>query len=124
MASHIEFGKKGEKLAKQYLDNKGFSVLRENWRFHHKEIDIICKEGTTLVFIEVKTRSDDFFQKPYESVENKKQCFLIEAAEAFIEEYTDFTELRFDIISIVYKPNTEPVIEHIIDAFSPGINHS
>jgi putative endonuclease len=124
MATHIEFGKKGEDLAKQYLDNKGYSILKENWRFHHKEVDIICKEGTTLVFIEVKTRSDDFFQKPYEAVEIRKQQFLIEAAEAFIEEYTDFTELRFDIISIVQKPNTEPEIEHITDAFLPDINHS
>jgi putative endonuclease len=124
MASHIDLGKKGEGIARQHLENKGYLILKENWRFRHKEVDIICKDGTTLVFVEVKTRSDDYFQKPFEAVENRKQNFLIEAAESFIEDYDDFTEVRFDIISIVQHPNAKPLIEHIIDAFLPGINHT
>jgi putative endonuclease len=123
MAQHNQLGKKGEMIAKQYLENIGYRILHENWRFRHKEIDLICKENAILVFVEVKTRSADFFQKPYESVDTKKQEFLIEAAEAFIESYTEFSELRFDVISIVQRPNQSPIIEHIREAFIPTINN-
>lgn len=123
MASHLDFGKSGEKIARQYLENKGYRILKTNWRFSHKEVDIICKTGTTLVIAEVKTRSDDYFQQPFEAVQNQKQKHLIEAAEAFIEEYSDFKEIRYDIISIVKRNNSTPEIEHIKDAFIPGIDN-
>lgn len=123
MASHIDFGKNGEQMSRQFLENKGYAILEINWRFQHKEIDLICKDGNTLVFVEVKTRSGDYFQKPYEAVETKKQKLLIEAAEAFIVEFTDFIEIRFDIISIVQKPHSSAIIEHIINAFSPGLDN-
>lgn len=121
-SAHIELGKEGELIARQYLENKGYSVLQINWRHKHKEIDLVCKDKTFLVFVEVKTRKNDFFQKPYEAVELKKQKLLVEAAEAFIIEYKDFNEIRFDIISIVYNNNTLQSIEHIKEAFFPQIN--
>ena len=122
MALHIELGKNGENIAKQFLENVGYLILEENWRHLHKEIDIICKDESTLVFVEVKTRSGDFFQKPHEAVDLKKQLLLIDAAEAFIENYTDFNEIRFDIISILYNTNKMPIVEHIKEAFSPELN--
>lgn len=121
MASHLDFGKTGEQISRQYLENKGYAILKENWRFEHKEVDLICKDGNILVFVEVKTRSGDYFQQPYEAVEKKKQKLLIDAAEAFIQEFTDFDEIRFDIISIVQKPNSDAEIEHIINAFTPDL---
>jgi putative endonuclease len=123
MASHLDFGKKGEQMSRQFLESKGYAILKENWRFKHKEVDLICKDENILVFVEVKTRSGDYFQKPYEAVETKKQKLLIEAAEAFILEFSDFTEIRFDIVSIVQKPNATAEIEHIINAFTPGLDH-
>ena len=123
MASNKDFGNSGENLARQFLENKGYQILKTNWRFRHKEIDLICKIGKTLVIVEVKTRSDDYFQQPFEAVENQKQNNLIEAAEAFLENYSEFEEIRFDIVSIVLKKNTEPVIEHIEEAFIPGIDN-
>ncbi len=119
---HIELGKEGEKFAKQFLENNEYTVLVTNWRFRHKEIDIICKHENMLVFIEVKTRTTDFFQKPYDAVEIKKQKLLIDAAEAFVIEYNDFNEIRFDIISIVYNNSQVKSIEHIKEAFLPQIN--
>jgi putative endonuclease len=122
LSSHIELGKEGEKNAKQFLENNGYTVLETNWRFRHKEIDIVCKYENLLVFVEVKTRTNDFFQKPYDAVEIKKQKLLIDAAEAFVLEYDNFSEIRFDIISIVYNNNQVQSIEHIKEAFLPQIN--
>lgn len=122
MASHIDFGKNGEQISRQFLESKGYAILKENWRFEHKEVDLICKDGNTLVFVEVKTRSGNYFQQPYEAVEIRKQKLLIEAAEAFILEFSDFDEIRFDIISILQKPNSSAKIEHIINAFTPGLD--
>lgn len=119
---HIELGKTGEIIAKQFLESNGHTVIEINWRFRHKEIDIICKDKNSLIFVEVKTRACDYFQKPYEAVEIKKQKLLIDAAEAFIIDYTDFLEIRFDIISIVYNNNKLQSIEHIKEAFIPGVN--
>ncbi len=122
MKEHIKLGMEGEKIALQYLENKNYMILSKNWRNKHKEIDLICKDNSTLVFVEVKTRTGDFFQKPYEAVENKKQNLLAEAAEAFINEYNDFEELRFDVLSIVFDKNGLKKIEHIKEAFIPGLN--
>lgn len=122
MATHNDLGKTGENLAKEFLVNKGFKILKENWRFKHKEIDLVCKDGDDLIFVEVKTRSDDFFQQPYEAVEYNKINFMVEAAEAFIEKYEDFAEIRYDIVSIVLKKGAKPSVEHIVDAFIPGVD--
>ncbi len=122
MASHIDLGKSGEKIARQFLESKGYCILKVNWRHSHKEVDIICKKEKILVIAEVKTRSDDYFQQPFEAVETKKQNLLVEAAEAFIETYTDFEEVRYDIISIVKRKDSEPEIEHIKEAFIPGVD--
>lgn len=121
-SSHIELGKKGEIIARQFIEDNGYTVLAVNWRFRHKEIDIICKYENYIVFVEVKTRTSDFFQKPYDAVEIKKQKLLIDAAEEYINEYNDFKEIRFDIISIIYNNNKVQSIEHIKEAFFPGIN--
>ncbi len=122
MTAHIELGIEGEKIAAQYLENKGYVILFKNWRFKHKEVDIICKDKSALVFVEVKTRTTDYFQKPYEAVENKKQKLLADAAEAFVSEYTNFEELRFDVVSIIIDKGEIKDIEHIKEAFIPGLN--
>ena len=122
MKSKIEIGFEGEKIAGQYLENKGYIVLYKNWRFKHKEVDIICKDKSTLVFVEVKTRTSDYFQKPYQAVQINKQNLLADAAEAFICDYTDFDDLRFDIVSIIFEKNIVKEVEHIKEAFIPGLN--
>lgn len=115
---HLDTGKKGESIAVQFLIEKGYQILKTRWTFKHKEIDIIAKLENILVVVEVKTRSNENLIQPEESVDHKKQCFLFEATEAFIEQYTDFTEIRFDIIAIVLK-QSEYTIFHIENAFEP-----
>jgi len=109
-------GKKGEDLALQYLLKKGYTLLEKNWRFHHKEVDIIAADGHDLVFVEVKTRSSEWFGAPEEAVDTKKQRYLIAAAEAYIRSRNNDTNIRFDVVSIMLKPGYQS-IDHIMDAF-------
>jgi len=58
MATHNITGKEGEAFARQYLEDKGYRILHCNWRYRHKELDIVASDGKELVVVEVKTRSD------------------------------------------------------------------
>ncbi len=118
MAEHNDFGKLGEEIAANYLEGKGYEIVERNWRNTHKEIDIIAKEGETLVMVEVKTRQTDEYGNPDIAVTKKKQRLLIAAANAYLFKNKLDVETRFDIISIIFKDG-EPVIEHIEDAFLP-----
>jgi putative endonuclease len=120
MARHNKLGTEGEQLAIPYLKEKGYTILAVNWRFGKKEIDIIAQYQKTIVIVEVKTRSSDYFGRPEESVNSVKQKFLIAAANKFLEEINFEAEVRYDIVSII-KSSTNTKIEHIEDAFFPLI---
>jgi len=115
-----EFGNQGEKLALNFLSEQGYHIKATNWYYKHKEIDIIAEKGDVLSIIEVKTRSSDFNEAPDELVPRKKQRFLIEAAEAFINQYDVELETRFDVVFIFYQ-NGKPNLQHITEAFEPHL---
>lgn len=112
---HLETGRYGEEMALQYLKEKGHLVLARNWRFGKGELDLITRDEQFIIITEVKTRTNDKYGSPHEDVNETKQALLEETAEAYVLENNIDLELRFDIISIVLKPNL--VIEHIEDAF-------
>jgi putative endonuclease len=116
MNARTALGKKGEDLTVQYLLKKGYTLLERNWRFRHKEVDIIATDGHDLVFVEVKTRSSEWFGTPEEAVDDKKQRYLMDAAEAFIRIRKLDTNIRFDVVSIILKPGYQS-IDHIEEAF-------
>ena len=118
MADHNEIGLKGEKIAAEYLKKNGYKIIATNWRHRYKEVDIIARDGDELVIVEVKLRSTDYYGDPSESVTLKKQRFLIEAAEAYVDTVDDEPEVRFDVISIIAAKNGYK-FEHITDAFCP-----
>lgn len=72
MAWHNETGKTGEKLAADWLEKKGFTILEKNWRHKRLEVDIIAEKDNLLHFIEVKSRSSQNYGLPEESVSLKK----------------------------------------------------
>lgn len=119
MAEHNITGVKGEELALEYLLKKGYILVEKSWRFKHKEVDIIMKDEDVLVFVEVKTRSDDYFGNPEEFVNKRKQKYLIQAAEYFIESIGFEGQSRFDIISVLILPENDIKIEHFKEAFYP-----
>lgn len=116
MARHNETGKEGEQLAVEYLAGKGYDIIERNWRFKKNEIDIIAREGDVLVFVEVKTRHENYLVEPELSVSKKQQRAIITAANAYIVEKDIDCEARFDIISIVISSEGTN-IKHIDEAF-------
>ena len=116
MSWNNQLGNEGEELAIEYLQHLKYIILETNWRYKHQEVDIIAINEPFIVFIEVKTRSNNAFGLPYEAVSEKKQKLLIDAAEKYIEQKDIFKEVRFDIISIERKENKYHV-DHMQDAF-------
>lgn len=117
MSKHNELGKKGEKIAVDFLKKKGHKILACNFRFEHKEIDIISAVNELLVFSEVKTRSSVHFGFPEEAVTLAKQVHLKEAAAFYVQEHPDFRQCRFDVISILITNGRITQIRHYEDAF-------
>ncbi|MFC2087944.1 YraN family protein [Bacteroidota bacterium] len=122
MKDHTTFGKKGEEIAREILANKGLSIVKTNWQYKHKEIDIIAENKDFIIIVEVKTRSGPIKQNLQEIITRKKQKFLIEAANAYIKEVNSDKEIRFDVILIIYLYN-KTQIEHIENAFSPQVRN-
>ena len=116
MVSNISRGKSGEKLAKDYLITKGYSILETNYRNKIGEIDIIAKDKDILVFIEVKTRTSTDYGYAFEAVDFRKQRKIINTSMVYVKykNYVD-TQLRYDIIE-VYMTNVIK-INHLDNAF-------
>ena len=109
---------KGEEIAVRYLKKKGYEICDRNWRFMHKEIDIIARDKNCLVVVEVKTRRGRKFHDPVEDITRKKQSFLIVAAEEYLIKNRQDMDIRFDIV-IVFMEKNRTEVEHIKDAFHP-----
>lgn len=108
-------GSKGEELALKYLKRKGFRILHRNFRTPLGEIDIIAEDRQTLVFIEVKTRSDDSFGLPFEAVDSRKKERMKRIALLYLKNLGKERPVRFDVISVEIKDSNR--IDHIIEAF-------
>ena len=120
MAEHNILGNKGENIAVRYLAGEGLVVLECNWRSGRKEIDIIAKEQDVLVFIEVKSRRNENYGDARDAVTPRKMRNIISAADAYIKKHKIDNAVRFDIVTIVGNGDSHK-IEHIRDAFYPGI---
>ena len=114
MASHNQTGATGEILAGKYFEEKGFSILHQNWRHKHWEIDIIAARNNTLHFIEVKTRRTKNFGLPEDNVTNKKIKNLINAAEEYLHQYPKWEKIQFDVLAISILKN-KPVEYFLIE---------
>lgn len=129
----MEKGKDAESLAASWLEKRGLVVLERNWRCHHLEIDIIA-EGPMLSaqtslpvnnpqrflhIVEVRSRADNSLVEPDLTVDDKKQKFLINAADAYIRSHRIHLETIFDIIGI-RTSDTGESISFRPDAFRPG----
>lgn len=118
MGNRQTLGKMGEEVAANYLQKQGYQILDRNYRCSFGEIDIIARENNELVFIEVKTRTSIEFGLPQESVTKKKQLRIRKIAIHYLNNiHPGFSELRFDVVSILIQGNKAPKIEIIKNAF-------
>lgn len=123
MAQHNDLGRWGEEVAAKYLEQQGWYIRHRDWRYKHTDIDIVCidEDDTTLVFVEVKTRSTADYGRPSEAVDADKRRNIINAASAYKRMCRKENRMvRYDIIAITGSPysTTAPQIEHIEDAFN------
>jgi putative endonuclease len=110
-------GREGEALAEGYLKKKGYKVLERNYRCPMGEVDLIALDGRVVVFVEVKTRSDDRFGAPLEAVHRHKQKKMTQTALFFLSQYgLHEREARFDVVAIS-RHNQQSSIEHVTNAF-------
>lgn len=116
MALHNDIGVQGELLAFTHLVSEGYAVLEKNWRFKRDELDIIAKKDGVLVFVEVKTRTNDFAGDPVSAVSLSKQKRIIRTAGEFVKTYDEYKDIRFDIIGIITN-SKETKVDHLKDAF-------
>jgi putative endonuclease len=116
MAQHNELGNWGEDMAVEFLVDKGYEIKERNWRFKKAEVDIIATMENTLVAVEVKTRSTDYFGNPQDFIKPKKIKLLVKAVDEYVNRNDLDVEVRFDVIAII-KTENEVKIEHLEDAF-------
>ena len=116
-----KFGKNGENIATNYLQNKGYIIRDRNWRFHRIELDIIAETEVYLVVVEVKTRRNDTFCHPSSAVNHSKIKHIVNATQAYVFKHNIHKDIRFDIISIIPTLDGKFEIEHQEDAFLPPI---
>jgi putative endonuclease len=116
---HLRRGATGEKLACRFLRRQGYKVLYRNFRGRTGgEIDIVCRDGETLVFVEVKTRSREDFGRPFEAVHRDQQKRISRGGLAWLRMLDNPDILfRFDIVEVIMREGEEPQLELIRNAF-------
>ena len=115
-------GNWGEETARTYLQKQGLLFMCANWRCKAGEVDLVMREGDTVIFVEVRLRQQTTYGAGYETVSWQKQRKLIKTASWYLQSTNQHhMSVRFDVVSIAYNPNTPntpPDINHIPHAFA------
>jgi putative endonuclease len=114
-----KLGALGEDAAAALLASKGFHIVARNHRTRLGEVDLIADDGVVLAFVEVRTRRNDAFGGPAETVSARKQERVILAAQDFLARWTGPERaVRFDVVAVTDAPGA-PRVEHFENAFVP-----
>jgi putative endonuclease len=113
-------GALGERAAAKYLRERGYRVLIRNYRCPAGEIDLICREGATLVFVEVKTRTQFARESPAEAAPATQWKRIDRAAKYFLRQRNVRScPCRLDLITVEWASlHSVPRIEHFVDAYA------
>jgi len=109
-------GRKGENLAASYLREQGWEILERNYRTRLGEIDLVCRDHNTIVFVEVKTRTETDFARPDQSVTRRKQAKLRRLVEDYqVKHRLESADVRVDVLGVTLS-GRRPEFEHIVGA--------
>ena len=112
-----KLGLVGEKIAARFLKAHGYKILLRRFQSIYGEIDLICRDGETLVFVEVKSRESDGDIRPSDSIGPTKQLHISRSALDYLRRlHNPDVTARFDIVEIVWAP-PRPLFNLIQDAF-------
>lgn len=107
-------GRLGEDVAARHLESEGFVVLERNWRCAEGELDILARDGDTLVVCEVKTRSSTRYGSPFEAITERKLHRLERLGLRWMRERGVRPKgMRVDIVSVLMPSDGRRVIEHV-----------
>jgi putative endonuclease len=110
-------GDEGERAAALFLEGLGYRIVARNHRTRRGEVDLIVELGDTLAFVEVRTRADDRFGAPEETVDGRKQARLVAAARDFLLGWRGPERaIRFDVVAV-----TGGRLRHLPGAFDAGV---
>lgn len=110
----------GEDAAVAYLEQKGYKIERRNYRCYCGEIDIIASKGPVLVFVEVKTRSNDLYGRPAEAVTYGKQQKIRRSAESYLKmtgRLQNMPPVSFDVIEVIRQRGAIKSLNHLEHCF-------
>jgi putative endonuclease len=109
----VSIGKVGEDLAEKYLVNKDYYILSKNYHSRFGEIDIIASDGKSIVFVEVKTRTQNQFGSPLEATTKLKLSKMVKTSQFYLSQRNLHGQpYRFDAIEVIFG-NEKPIINHI-----------
>ena len=118
VAAKDALGRRGEDLAVEYLQRRGFVVLSRNWRCRDGELDVVAVDRTRLVVCEVKTRSGTAFGEPAEAVTRNKAARIRRVTQAWLTEHqVRWCEIRFDVVAVLAPPGGPVTMQHYESAF-------
>ncbi len=113
---------RGERLAEAFLKKRGLKSIARRFNTPVGELDLVMRDGRTLVFVEVKTRSDRVFADPQDALNPAKWRRLTRAAQWFIKHRgCEDDPCRFDVVGVTLPESGDPQIEHFPDAFVPDV---
>lgn len=118
MATNKQVGQWGEDLATESLVVKGYDIVERNWRLGHLEIDIIARHKQRIIFVEVKTRTDEDDDDPATLITRKKLTNLCRSINAYMQLYNLNFEAQIDVMVITGTPEDHR-IEHYPDCYYP-----
>ena len=114
-------GKRGEDAAARYLRFCDYEILDRNWVCPAGEADIIARDGSTVVFVEVKTRTGIQRGFPEEAVTPKKRARYEKIAAWYLRDYEEMNvPVRFDVIALLVLADDRAMIRHYVNAFGMG----
>jgi putative endonuclease len=118
MAESHRLGLRGEDIAARHLEGAGWRVLARNWRFGHKEIDLIARRGHTVAFIEVKTRTRLRWGHPLCAIDGRKRAEIERVARVWLARHgRPDDEFRFDAVAVYRGAAGVLEVEHVEDAW-------
>lgn len=111
-------GRAGEEAAARWLEGRGMRILARCFRVRGGEIDLVARDGSTLVFVEVKSRSGLSFGRPSEAVDRRKRARLVRAAALYLLAHGgEERPCRFDVVEVLAGPSGRLSVRHLRDAF-------
>lgn len=118
--AHLESGRWGEKLAVRFLKKQHYKIIGQRVRVGKRdELDVIAEHNGVLIFVEVKTRKNENYGRPFSAVDKAKRKHLSRAAVAYLKRKKIKPEfIRFDVVEVIGEPGGDaPEIRHIENAF-------